>query len=589
MSLLLRTSSQIFVGRTGWIGVLSTLSLVLIAASAAGQIVPLGTDKLFDQPVYYSLGMGQPVDSGGDATFGDFNADGLIDIAFGSGLGQLGVSMGTSMASFGAAVMTQVTSGGTWNELKVLAAGDFDLDGDIDVVGHDLAGIRLMLNDGAGGFTALPAYLPNVAYWTANGLTAFDADGDGAMDVLLGDGALSGGRIHVISYSAASGGLYTKSLTVIAANRNVEQIGGADIDGDGIKDIVSIVYDYSFTPYVYELWVHGVPASGGLTLKYSATQSALGVINIVGMFLGDFDANGVEDVIIQTINSLKLFYGVAGGSLTPGPATNPYLPANVLSGYAPSSGGMFGQSPRKCLAKDFDLDGVVDIGVPGFAEWMTIRSPAVGPVMNGNILYFLGLGNAGSLQAQLRLHSTYAKDLDGDGDLDLIDVTNRYPAELGFPNTGVGAFAHYGILWNRTNRHAGCASTSTGLAPTLTVGTPVPGNAAWTMSIAGAVPGAPVAFALSLEPGASTWGGCNLWLDASPSTLVLPQGNLGLTTADATGLASITLSIPAAVGPLIWIKNLELFGAAITADSQGSLTIGGVNYTSTSTRGVLIW
>jgi hypothetical protein len=559
----------------------SLVAALLLAGSVPGQIVGPGAGKFFDPTVYYSLGMGQPVDCEGGAVFGDFNSDGFVDIAFGTSTGQLCVNLSMSPTTFAppTLLVLPLTPSWTWT-VALFGVGDFDLDGDIDIAGADPNGYRLFLNNGAGAFTALPGFVPFGglnAYHEA--VACFDVDGDGSQELVVGGWAAGGSQIAAMGYVASTGLMGLKSSVFVGATTTIWHLGGTDVDGDGAADAVAVVDDWSGPTNVYSLRVYGL-VGGNFALKFTGLATALiGWPFIHGIFVGDVNSDGFGDVLVQQSITLSTFYGTASGTLVLGPVAAP----GVLQSYPVSAANaaVFAQPTYRSTVADFDLDGVADILASGAYEAVVIRSPAVAPTLTATGTPYI----PGAIY--LSKHSHKAVDLDGDGDLDLIDVGQINGTALGFPQNG-SWYAHYAIFWNRTIHKPACAPF-VGAAPTLSIGTPTPGNANWTLSVSGAPPGAPVVFAMSKEPAQSSWGGCSLWLNLSPSKLLVPVGGFGYATANASGDASIAMSIPAATGPMVWLYNYRLYACAVAADPLGPLSIGGQTFASTETRGVLIW
>jgi hypothetical protein len=568
-------------------------SALLLCAQAAGQLGPSG-GRLFDPPVYYSLSAGpnpvngfSSVDCNGRAVFGDFNGDGLTDIAFGTSLRQLGVALASSPGVFPPATLTAVAGALSFPTLllELVGVGDFDLDGDIDIVGVDGAGLRLFLNNGMGVFASIPAFSPafvSVGVGGVTGMIVADVDGDGASEVVLSQHLAFVTSIYIVSYSTLTGLLFTSNSHVVGILGSPLELGNGDFDGDGADDIFLSLQD-SIAPTLQHGLLFSVVSGVGVVQRFATSNAVLGLPYLGSFFLGDMNLDGFCDIVAHGLGSMHLLLGGSTAQLSLGPASSAgaALPSNA--GGTLGVAGFFGQPSRRSIVRDFDLDGFPDIGMPGFGDWGTIRSPLVAPIFNITLqdyvpVYFPAI------------HSTYAVDLDGDGDQDLIDVVNLTEAQIGLPPPVVAnSYAHYGVFWNRTNRHQGCAPAPYGTVPVLRVGTPSPGNANWTLGISGALPGTPVAFALSLAPGKSTWATCDLWLDCSPSVLLLPTLGSGYATTDVLGSASITLSIPAAGPGFLWLENFEIFGAALAMDPNGSLKIGQQAYVSTQTRGILIW
>lgn len=138
-----------------------------------------------------------------DACAGDFNGDGKLDVAVAnSGADSASVFLGDGRGGLHEAPGSPFAAG---PQPHLLAAGDFNLDGKLDLAAteHDSNDVRVFLGDGTGRFTAAPGS-PYAALARTpahnHGLSAADVNADGKLDlvtsnqndnsisVLLGDG-----------------------------------------------------------------------------------------------------------------------------------------------------------------------------------------------------------------------------------------------------------------------------------------------------------------------------------------------------------------------------------------------------------------
>ncbi|MBF0201806.1 MAG: DUF4347 domain-containing protein [Desulfamplus sp.] len=126
--------------------------------------------------------------------------------------------------------------------------GDFDGDGDMDLVGAihakaptDKSSVYLYTNDGSQNFTKTEI-LSGLDY--AAQVIAGDIDDDGDIDVIVAD-ATNGsgnGRLSVLKNSIVDG-IATFTETIIGTNLEPSWMEIADLDGDGRKDIVFTTAD----------------------------------------------------------------------------------------------------------------------------------------------------------------------------------------------------------------------------------------------------------------------------------------------------------------------------------------------------------
>lgn len=122
-----------------------------------------------------------------------------------------------------------------------LAATDFDLDGDIDIVTNGLLvqnpqATVIWENDGLGNFPVrtFRSGVPSGNAWTVE---TGDLDGDGDNDVMMGS-ALPG-ALTIAEVDPANGGqfVWTRTLTGNGFTRDITVV---DLDGDADRDIVTV-------------------------------------------------------------------------------------------------------------------------------------------------------------------------------------------------------------------------------------------------------------------------------------------------------------------------------------------------------------
>ncbi|MBN9516991.1 VCBS repeat-containing protein, partial [bacterium] len=122
------------------------------------------------------------------------------------------------------------------------AAGDFDGDGDLDVVVADfVAGVIPMVNTGAGAFT-VGAALP---IKDVRSVRVVDMDGDGKQDIVAASGRLaSGGSGENVAIARGNGdGTFAAPITRPIADPQALTV--ADFNGDGRPD-VAVVANHLF-------------------------------------------------------------------------------------------------------------------------------------------------------------------------------------------------------------------------------------------------------------------------------------------------------------------------------------------------------
>ncbi|MFK7739655.1 MAG: FG-GAP repeat domain-containing protein [Planctomycetota bacterium] len=280
--------------------------------------------------------------------------------------------------------------------------GDFDGDGDADILGLKLLGgtLQALRNDGRGRFTALPPLTLPGGGLSPPILCPLDADGDGDLDFLLT------GASQTASLWLNNGAMAFAMGPPLPLTNNIGQTIAADLDGDGDIDLALagsalasthdrvLVNDgtgtFSLGPVLTFL-----PFGGGIVAS------------------GDVDNDGDVDLLF-TEASMRLFRNDGGLTFTETTATNVLVPPQVI---------------REIVPSDLDGDGDVDF---------LLRADGANDrvVINQN-----GVLTAGTnLPPKNPTNSISVADVDGDGDLDAMRGHDIAGISLAL-NDGTGQFA----------------------------------------------------------------------------------------------------------------------------------------------------
>lgn len=409
---------------------------------------------------------------------GDVDADGFEDFA-------------VSESQFGA----PLTSHPLGNPIDPgLAAGDLDLDGDVDLVVTcgNLQQFRVFWNDGTGQFAEVQHP------WTGypGKLTLADIDLDGGLDLVIQGFTPAGlARLSVVRnqlngffgptthYPMTEDGMdfdvfdvdadgfldvavsvYVKSSNVGSPNRLIvyrnDQAGHlvagpslttptkptmvrtGDIDADGDADVGVYCRQNGVLKFYRNDGagnLSAVPPQGGVSV---------GLVDN-GFELGDLDGDADLDVVLGGVRVLP-----CTGSITFGTLSNPYV-----------SG-----PPYRFQLGDFDLDGDLDVlsaggNLQGGAEFLVSVNAG-----NGDLSGYRPSASGSTVGYQLA-----CADLDGDGDLDMATIGSGGPNSrqltLGF-NVGNGSF--HGPGAGRVHVVRGGATLAA--VALLDLGTPTPGS-----------------------------------------------------------------------------------------------------------------
>jgi predicted nucleotidyltransferase len=181
--------------------------------------------------VFTDIGAGLPGVYFSSAAWGDFDNDGDLDLALAGSLNSTGTNLITRIyRNDGNGVFTDIGAGLTGVELASLAWGDYDNDGDLDllVTGIDASSAtfsKIYRNDGGGIFTPTSA-LPNGSVFSGRW---GDYDNDGFLDVL------GTGPPGAVLYRSSGGPSPTFSFVYSLMNATWPVEWG-DYDNDGDLD-----------------------------------------------------------------------------------------------------------------------------------------------------------------------------------------------------------------------------------------------------------------------------------------------------------------------------------------------------------------
>jgi flagellin-like hook-associated protein FlgL len=318
-----------------------------------------------------------------DAVYADFDGDGVPDrVSVGVGGGPSGMWFfkGNGDGTFGA---------GTQNSIGVqfssVASGDFDGDGDLDLIASGTSSMHLYINGGSGTFSGTS--FPGIV--STNALSVGDFNGDGRADVAVLRSASAGINI----YQGTAGGGLSLSQN-IAGNYTASK--AIDIDGDGDSDLVT------------------VDSTGNVrsALNNGAGTLALGsILFSVGSSGSDIDISDVTDDGVLDIIVTEGFER----SLYAGDGAQGYTSRGSLS----SSLSFYSDTQLV----DFNGDGNLDIlSQNDFGASLSIQ-------------FGDGYGNFGSeILVETSSSNTEVLDLNGDGILDLVSIDSSGNTVSNFGN-----------------------------------------------------------------------------------------------------------------------------------------------------------
>jgi hypothetical protein len=330
---------------------LVSFSLLIVATSFAAVSV-YAQSATFARTDYAFLGNNQ--------TLGDFNGDGMLDLAGTAGNGAA-IMLGNGNGTFGAKVA--YPAGGFAQDL---ASGDFNGDGKLDLIvtiNDPEIGLALLAGNGDGSFNT-PVNFPNTSHLDSPAVVATDLDNDGRLDVVIAH--------QIACYTAPC--VVGRSITVLLGlgdgtfqlpwemevGTGMSRIVASDFNRDGLKDL-AIAGDRS---QVYVLFGVG----NGTFLQQptiTLTPDTFGV-DATDIDLADFNGDAVPDLVVAiALNGSRtaILLGNTDGTFR--------QPLIIIE---PG-----GRVPQYQVVGDFNRDGFQDVAISlGFG------SNGLMEIINGN-------------------------------------------------------------------------------------------------------------------------------------------------------------------------------------------------------------
>jgi hypothetical protein len=226
------------------------------------------------------------------AAWGDFDGDGDLDLAM-TGLTTAGVPTTRILRNDSGTNFTVVAGAFTGVYAGTVTWADFDGDGDLDllVTGTATTGAvavpatRLYRNDGGGVFTSVPHPFPNVYL----GPVAWgDFDNDGDLDVVI-TGIDDTGALVAVLWRNNGAGVFTDAGANLPG-MDLGFVAWGDFDGDGDLDLL-------FSGNSNESWITRIYRNDDGTLT-DANAGLLGLLWSSGAW-GDFDNDGDLDLMVM--------------------------------------------------------------------------------------------------------------------------------------------------------------------------------------------------------------------------------------------------------------------------------------------------